>query len=384
MGDDAENTGKTVFSMDTWCEEAGLNSKTIVLLNKEELGDRDVLCLLSPGDIESLKLPLGQRKLLGLAIQKLRGDSEPQQEDTAPSHVPRVPGQEPSGGTDDHSGRGQERPTISDLRQTANDAALLSSGRTLDTMILSSGRALDSMLGGSDNPEPSARSRPSVTLGYEFDPRTLLTVKASAKKAVHITQFLSEATKKRRQARKKRFVVGQQGGSSQLVLTTDDDHPYSGLSVEEWGAANCRVMAHLLRTGDLQQQDIEFYLAYTVQILEFAQKYEWEGILDFDHQYRERQAEYGFAWGSNTGNMELSLLRSKQQPSFRHDQGHSRGHAASARQQSAHQQRDSGRPARQRRNEPCRLFINNNGVCPYGEGCIYQHRDTALPKDTKN
>ena len=110
-----------------------------------------------------------------------------------------------------------------------------------------------------------------------------------SKKAVHITHFLTEATKKRRQTRRKNYVLSQQPqGGDQLILTTGDDHPYSGIRIEEWGAANCRVMAHLLQTNQLQATHVEFYLAYAVHIFDLAQRYEWETLLDFDYQYRDR------------------------------------------------------------------------------------------------
>ena len=58
----------------------------------------------------------------------------------------------------------------------------------------------------------------------------------------------------------------QPQGGDQLIPTAGDDHPYSGIRIEEWGAANCRVMAHLLQTNQLQATHVEFYLAYTVHI----------------------------------------------------------------------------------------------------------------------
>ena len=60
------------------------------------------------------------------------------------------------------------------------------------------------------------------------DPRTVLTVKSTSKKAVHITQFLSEPTKKRCQSRKKGFVIATSVNDENLVLKQEDEHPYSG------------------------------------------------------------------------------------------------------------------------------------------------------------
>ena len=98
-------------------------------------------------------------------------------------------------------------------------------------------------------------------------------------------------------------MLGQRSDDSELVITSDDDHPYSGITMEEWGAASARIMAHLLHTAQLLPQHIDYYIAYTVQIYEFAQKFAWEGIVEFDFLYRERQAEHCFHWASNTSSI---------------------------------------------------------------------------------
>ena len=241
------------------------------------------------------------------------------------------------------------------------------------------------MLGNAPQ-EQSSNAQRFDPANHVFDPRTLLTIKSSTKKAVHITSFLSEATKKRRQSRKKKFVVGQSQGDAQLVFTPDEEHPYSGISIEEWSAANCRVMADLIKTGDLALPDVEYYLAYTVQIYEHAQRYEWEGLLDYDHQYRERQAEHGFPWGSNTGNMELNLLQTKRtEPAYRdrrpfQQESRSQGQRYNNynRAYSSNGRKDYNRPRQhQDQDQVCRQYINSRGNCPYGDRCIFVHPTTA-------
>jgi hypothetical protein len=50
-------------------------------------------------------------------------------------------------------------------------------------------------------------------------------------------------------------------------------------------------MGHLLSTGELkQQQDIELYMAYSVQINDMVDVYDWASILHFDTRYGEMQA----------------------------------------------------------------------------------------------
>jgi len=61
--------------------------------------------------------------------------------------------------------------------------------------------------------------------------------------ALHITQFLSEKSKRRRQNRRKENVL-RSDAEETLVLKTEDEHPYLGILIEEWGAANMRLLNH--------------------------------------------------------------------------------------------------------------------------------------------
>ncbi len=50
---------------------------------------------------------------------------------------------------------------------------------------------------------------------------------------------------------------------------------------------------------------VEYYLAYTAIMFEFAQKYDWASMMDFDIKYREQQAAHVFQWGAINPLMEL-------------------------------------------------------------------------------
>ena len=91
--------------------------------------------------------------------------------------------------TDPRDATDQRHVTIANLRRQAdNDQQLFGLAKTLDVL-----------LGVEHAPDrPTVSSPSNQSPSYEFDPRTILTVKASTKKAVHITQFLPEATRKKR------------------------------------------------------------------------------------------------------------------------------------------------------------------------------------------
>ena len=155
---------------------------------------------------------------------------------------------------------------------------------------------------------------------------------------------------------KRRDLVLTRSGDvdDQLIVRTSDDHPYAGISIAEWGAANCRLLHAILLDGAIAQHDIPFYLAYTATICDFASKYEWSSVLDYDHQYRERQAQYGYTWGTLNPNAELKLRRLPDRYTRRGKPGQTRPTTTSG------------------DNEVCRQWLAN-GHCRFGRSCKYLH-----------
>ena len=177
---------------------------------------------------------------------------------------------------------------------------------------------------------------------------------------MHITTFITEHCKQRRQNRRKEFIIKSGTNDTEtLVLKPDDEHPYLGIYIEEWGAANMRLINHLLCKGQLSRDETQFYLAYTTKIYEFAEKYDWNSVLNYDYNYRELQAEHKFKWGTFSPHTELQLLVPKR-----------------PKQQSG--RNGPGQLAR----EDCKLF-KASGSCPFGATCKFQHLRTQQ-KDSRD
>ena len=128
-----------------------------------------------------------------------------------------------------------------------------------------------------------------------------------------------------------------------------------GIFIEEWGAANMRLLNHLLTTQKLCRNDIEFYFAYTTKIFEFAEKYEWNSVLNYDYAYLELQVEHQFQRGTFSPNMELQLLIPKRS------------------RQGVNTTAQSSLPT-----EDCKLF-KARGSCPFGSSCKYRHTKVKTP-----
>lgn len=396
-----------------WAEEVGLNKKTVANLKKEELCDLSTLEMINDEELEELTGTIGQRKVLGMAVSKLKakvitpGEAVVGADQTEVRVTGELPDfQPPQAGTSaghpvPDAGGVSDVPvvTIKDIRQQARQQTshLVASGNYYD-VLHSKGKAADQH--GDDGDRQTGAAADGIlphnvlTMtggcqgfqqrepgGYSAgcDPRTVLTVKATVVKTIHITQFLPPNSKKRLQQSKRDLVVSavqnEEGGSEErLMVTQHDAHPYAGISIHAWGAANCRLVNHLLATGMLARSKLEFYLAYTTTVFMLAERFEWSSILDFDYQYRELQAEHEFDWGTLMPALELSVLRPRAEgrqrpaPNGRENRNNYTG---SSRYASGKQY---GQPT-----EDCRMF-KARGECAFGDKCKYRHVKPTPPQ----
>ena len=297
--------GVDAFSFDEWANGLGLKRSTTQVLRNEELTTKETLKLVETKDLKELGLPMGSIKLILKAVSQWNC-----------VHVPTEP------------------TPIEDKEDEDNAAILEGAGKTFDVLLK----------------DPSAPvPKETASIFGQMDSRAILTIKSQTNKAVHITQFLTEKSKRRRQSRRKEFVLKSGSANSEtLVLKADEEHPYLGIYMEEWGAANMRLLNHLLSTKKLRRENIEFYLAYTTKIYELAEKYDWNSVLNYDYAYRELQAEHQFQWGTFSPSMELQLLVPKriQPPKLSHQI-----------------------PTK---NEDCKIF-KAKGSCPFDAACKYRH-----------
>lgn len=343
----------TPFEFDSWADEAGLSRKAVNILKTEALNSERALSLMTLGDIKSLNLQVGQAILLQAAVRTLQ-----QPEPVAAVGLPPIP-EAPVVLNATVAAAAIEPEDAEDVNVRASNVRLPDIRQQAEALALR-GECLDDLLGHLPSSKKAVASTPQLAvpgLSATFDPRILLTVKAATTKAVHITQFLPERTRKRRAARRKQLLVSTEENAQTLVIQEDTEHPYAGINIEEWGGANARLMHHLLKTGLLVHSHVDFYLAYTAKIFDLADKYVWDSVMDYDHTYRELQAEHQFLWGTLSPHMELQILIPKRRSQL--------GMPTST------QATNSGQ-GQGPRSADCKLY-KARGSCPFGQKCKYKH-----------
>ena len=101
--------------------------------------------------------------------------------------------------------------------------------------------------------------------------------------------------------------------NNSIVLKTNRKEPkYENLTVWQWALGAIRIQDELCRLGKLpSENDKRRYWGYTCKILEYNARFEWQSVLEFDHEYRKNQARFNFPWGTEIPHLSSVQLKDK-------------------------------------------------------------------------
>ena len=329
--------GEGEFNLEAWAIEHHLTRKTTGALRKEESDTLASLKLITGSDINRMDIAVGQIRLLRTALRVLGNPilvTEKHEEVVPPPH------------------NQQEVVNLENHADADNENVLEGAGQELADLLLGGeeealGQAEDAVEGRGLLPR-----LPQAAGGF-YDPLIHLTVKATKQKALHIINFLPEATRRRVNQKRREHLTFTTTKDGALALKNEENTRYY-ITFDEWSGANMRLVAHMITTATMKQRDVIYYLAYTAMISDLASKFEWSSILEYDTLYRELQAEHNFPWGTPHPHSERHILVPRRQ----HPSPLTKG--------------KPGEGDRPKTSAPlCRDYIN--GTCNFGSACRYRH-----------
>ena len=292
-------------------EKWAISKAVLKKLSDNALLSEDALGLISEGDLKELELKKGEFLLLRKAasdIQQRRGDG----------------------------------PLVCPASEDKSQSVIK---QQLDAILASPDKATtkDRLSGGRVDLDPSFYLAPAS---------------ASGECAMRIVDFISNSARDSEEI--------DLGGGISLKLAGQKPK-LDKVSPAMWMAANGRIMAHLISTGDLDADQTLDYISYTIKIGELACRYTWASVLVYDDEYRTLQAAGGFRWGADTPHLSTVLLREKttalqrqQQPYHQHQQQQQQQYGGFRR-----------RPTNSAGKEYCLQY--NRGNCTYGNRCNFSH-----------
>jgi hypothetical protein len=221
--------------------KVNLNSQTVLLDNGVD--SIEALMALLPGDLESIGLQLGQRRLLDKLVAL----------SVVPEHGSKV------------APTATNEPPMSD---------------TLDANV-------PSKVTKDCKADAEGRLNTNLFLGFG--------VNGEQSSYYDIVGFLPKRSPYDISPDAKTVIVQREDGSLMVEPTLTREKSIEKVSWQQWVDANTQIMAVLLHKGT----DAREYMTYTVMISQLAQRYEWLSILKFDREYRRKQANTGCPWGSD-------------------------------------------------------------------------------------
>ena len=341
------------FDFVQWTSTARLSTKTRKALADNGLREKDTLLLMGPAEVVALQVPIAQQLLLRQALARLGNPAFIESPATPAPPLPATP----------------EGPRTPPVQLPSPQTTPLSARRRDETAprpLLDAGRALDQLVEALDDDLHLSQAQPAQNSARDYDPRVHLTLRASTKKAAKIFNFLPTKVKERIQRNRRDRLYFTPGDNGAVTMHQKDPESFH-ITPSEWNAANIRIMSHLLQTGDLSRADVELYLAYSVQVNDMVDIYEWNSVLQFDTRYRELQAEHDFQWGDLRLAAHSTILIPRR-PSTQAPLGQ--------------QTRSRPAPASTGPREVCKNWLASGGKqCAFGPGCRYAHRfpDTQSP-----
>lgn len=327
-----------------WATRHGASSETVAVLLANGFINIRLVNHLTPTDIDKLDLPLAQKLAVREAVRDTRHPKFPEH-----SNSNAITGVSAGGVTHTSSGTSLDHAVA---QLWGGQAGATTEEPKMDSQVL---QGLET-LGLAKNASTVDHESPLV---YLAKPKGL-------KKYHDIADFLSDSVTGEEQS------LGTQDGVELLLKPTQSKGKLDKVTQAQWCMANTRILAELLSSGQLHQCHLADYLAYTVKVCQLTERYTWGSILQFDRDFRQKQALTHCRWGSDIGHLRSVFLVEKTpyQSTFSKD----RPGLGSKQTPQVQNRRAPGNQSQNREEkkdrEVCRLF--NQGKCNF-PNCRYKH-----------
>ena len=330
------------------------------------------LSLMAPEDVQSARIPVGQRRLLLYIAKSLISGGQQQKSTTAVGT-----GAGPSSQTHGSNPTLAISQPASTPTSTSTATASTMGGTTTNTdvyqhTLLNSLISQQSQLAGSHSGATAQSteirdSSSSSGLGASVssqptwqDPQIHIATATGKSNSPHydICDFVPHTVEEE-------LVIGGQGEQQVVVKSGPKKPKLENLSLSKWSIANLSILYKLTSEGKLVGPAHMDYLSYTTKIYQLVQKCSLSSVLQYDREYRQLQASMGFRWGTDVQHLHMLHLqtRDKQVKSIPQFQNQKRGAGSGQSARSKGDNRETG---------ICRNYNSDKG-CSY-QKCKFLHQ----------
>ena len=108
---------------------------------------------------------------------------------------------------------------------------------------------------------------------------------------------------------------GIQVGPGLKLVQTGKKRGLETVTISQWMAANASILAELVQDPSVPDK-VNFmldYQGYTAKIGVLAATHTWKSVIQWDDEYRQKQHQYNFRWGSESAHLNLIRLVPREQ-----------------------------------------------------------------------
>lgn len=140
---------------------------------------------------------------------------------------------------------------------------------------------------------------------------------------------------------------------SEGVYFRKDKHvKLESVNPAQWVVASNKILLAMWDESHLSVQEVRDYICHQIKIGELATRYTWASVIQYDQEYRDKQAEMQYSFGSDAGHLSRVILRDRdsvsKQPQTKSKQRYKEPHSV------------------------CLLFNSDKG-CHFASKCKFEH-----------
>ena len=239
--------------------------------------------LMDPSDLQSPKIPKGQRRLLRHIAKALSSDEAPSVE-PSPAAAPEAPIVQPAA-TASTSGQ-NEQPVQAIYDQTLLNSLITQQQQLAQT---TGSTPVDVTRNNSASPFNVLGTPPTWN-----DPQ--IHIASATGKSVDTYYDICDCVPSNIE---KEVLVGENGEQSIIVKSGPKNTLLENLTLSQWSVANMAILCKLLGEGKLNEPPLLDYLSHTTKIYQLVQQYGLLSVLQYDRECRKLQSTTSFRWGTD-------------------------------------------------------------------------------------
>jgi hypothetical protein len=99
--------------------------------------------------------------------------------------------------------------------------------------------------------------------------------------------------------------------SDGVYVRKDKPVKLESVNPAQWVVASNKILLAMWDESHMSLQEVRDYINHQIKIGELATRYTWASVIQYDQEYRDKQAEMQYSFGSDAGHLSRVILRDR-------------------------------------------------------------------------